>query len=152
MSKDDLTFFKDSKTIFIFLEDKLLASEQKKYIKYAQVEKFEEKKIIQVPKVNTFAIADAFARHDKIGTWMLYREAIEAGTSPEAISGILFWKIKTMILEGTKTFSINNLKNQSSAIVSLYHRAHRGESDFTLGLEQFILTTLSKSVEPKAKK
>lgn len=140
----DLEIINKSAHTFIFLEDKLLAQEERAYKKYAKISKFEEKKVLKKEAVNTFAIADAFANKDKVKTWMLYREAIERGSAPEAISGILFWKIKMMILSNSKSFPIERLKRQSSDLVSLYHRSHRGECDFTIGLEQFILSSLSK--------
>jgi DNA polymerase III delta subunit len=144
LSKELLLALQESATIFILLEDKLLASAEKKYAKYASIERFDQKKAASAPKVNTFAIADAFGRGDKVGAWMLYREAVEAGIEPEAISGILFWKIKSLILSRSAVFSPESLKKQSSGLVSLYHRAHRGESDFVVGLEQFILSSLSR--------
>ena len=143
-SRKDLEVLKDSKTVFIFLEDKMLCSEVKKYSKYATIEHFEEKKVSQTSKFNIFSIADAFGRGDKIGTWVLYNKAIEMGIEPEPISGILFWKVKSMILNGTRVFSVKDLRAQSSRIVSLYHLAHRGECDMTIGLEQFILSSLVK--------
>jgi DNA polymerase III delta subunit len=143
-SDEELKILKDSKTIFFLLEDKLLVATEKKYKKYAEIVRFDEKPVTKAPKINTFAIADAYGSRDKIKAWMLYREAIESGVEPEAISGILFWKIKTMLLGNTKTFSVENLKRQSGNLVSLYHRAHRGEADFVIGLEQFILSSLSK--------
>lgn len=143
-SPKELTLLKDSPTMFILLEDKLLSADEKKYSKYATTEKFEVKEIKKIPKINTFAIADAYARGDKIEAWFLYRQAIEGGVEPEAISGILFWKIKTMILNGNKVFSLKDLQNQSKNIVSLYHNAHKGTSDFVIGLEQFILSSLRK--------
>lgn len=143
-SDEELKSLKDSKTTFIFIEDKLLVAPEKKYKKYAEIVRFDEKQITKAPKINTFAIADAYGSRDKIKAWMLYREAIESGIEPEAISGILFWKIKTMLLGNTKIFSSENLKRQSGDLVSLYHRAHRGEADFVVGLEQFILSSLSK--------
>ena len=142
-SLEEMNFLKESKTIFIFKEDKLLALDQKKYKKYGEIIGFELKKSLPEQKFNVFSITDAFARRDKITTWILYQNAIYSGIEPEAISGILFWKIKTMILNGTTTFSKDQLKKQSSSIVSLYHRAHRGECDFHIGLEQFILSSLS---------
>jgi DNA polymerase III delta subunit len=138
-----LEVLKDSPTTFIFLEDKLLKKDETRYKKYATIESFENKTAKKIAEFNTFAIADLYGRRDKIGSWVLYREAIEHGVEPEAISGILFWKIKTMILTKNKTFGITALKNQSRDIVSLYHRAHRGESDFVIGLEQFILSSLA---------
>ena len=143
-SLDDLSILKSSDTTFIFLEDKLLAPDLKKYKKYATIEDFSASVVKQVPKVNTFNIAEAFSRRDKIGTWILYREAVARGTAPEEVSGIIFWKIKTMLLSGTKFFSKEELKDRSSELIDIYHRAHRGEIDFTIGLEQFILSSLSK--------
>ena len=144
--KTILTHLSDSETLFIFLEDKLLAADEKKYAKYGTVEKFTEIKKAASQKFNTFSIADAFGRRDKIGTWVLYCQAIEHGIEPEAISGILFWKIKTMIIGGGNGFSIDELKENSGKLVALYHRSHRGESDFVVGLEQFILDSLSPKV------
>ena len=143
-STSELSLLKDSPTIFIFKEDKFLSVDEKKYKKYATIEKFEIKELKKIPPINTFSIADAFAKRDKIEAWVLYRKAIESGIEPEAISGILFWKIKTMILNGNKVFSIDELQKQSKNIVSLYHNSHKGSSDFVVGLEQFILLSLSK--------
>jgi len=144
LSVEDLLVLKDSSTTFAFIEDKLLIGEAKKYKKYAVIEDFSTQVLKQVPKMNVFGIADAFSRKDKIGTWILYRDAVSKGVAPEEISGIIFWKVKTMILNNTKVFSNQELKKISSELVSLYHSAHRGECDFTIGLEQFILSTLSK--------
>ncbi len=140
---DDLKNIEKSKNIFIFSEDSMLATEEKKYKKYAEIEHFDKKEEKHDTGNGVFAICDAFARKDKIGAWVLYREAIEKGITPENISGILFWKIKSMILNNNKAFSLDTLKKQSSQIVTLHHRAHRGELDFVVGLEQFILEALS---------
>ena len=144
LSVDDLKILKDSPTIFIFLEDALLAKEETKFKKYADIQTFDQKITKSIPKINVFAIADAFGRKDKVSAWILYRESIQGGAEPEAISGMLFWKIKTMLLSGAKTFDVDTLKHQSGELVSLYHKAHRGELDFTIGLEQFILSSLTK--------
>jgi hypothetical protein len=144
LSTEEILSLKDSATTFVFLEDKLLALEIKKYKKYAIIEDFNSQIVKQSPKVNVFSIADSFSHKDKIGTWILYREAVSLGIQPEEISGIIFWKIKTMILSGTKFFSIDELKRRSSELISIYHKAHSGEIDFTIGLEQFILSSLNK--------
>lgn len=144
LSVDDLSVLKDSLTTFVFLEEKLLAIDEKKYEKYGVIENFASLVGKQAQKMNVFNIAEAFSRKDKIGTWILYREAISKGVSPEEISGIIFWKVKTMILNGTKIFSVSELNKMSSELVSIYHKAHRGECDFVISLEQFILLTLSK--------
>lgn len=143
-SKEDILVLKNSETTFVFLEDKLLASDLKNYKEKAIIEDFNTEFKKLTPKTNVFGIADAFSNRNKIGTWILYREAISQGSYPEEISGIIFWKIKTMILSGSKFFSEDELKKCSSNLVSLYHEAHKGESDFVIGLEQFVLKSLSK--------
>jgi len=142
-SREDMILLKESKTIFIFKEDKLTVADQKKHKKYGDIRNFEGKKEALVQKFNIFSLTDAFANRDKIKAWTLYIEAISSGIEAEAISGVLFWKIKTMILSGSRMFSKEELKKQSSFIVSIYHKAHKGEVDFNVSLEQFILASLS---------
>jgi hypothetical protein len=144
LDKDDLVALESSSTTFVFMEDKLLASEAKKYKKYAIIEDFSSPITKKTPKMDVFSIAEAFSSKDKIATWTLYRDAISLGSTPEEISGIIFWKTKMMILNGSKAFNPLELKKISSELVSLYHRSHRGEGDFVIGLEQFILNSLSK--------
>jgi hypothetical protein len=140
----ELTMLQKSDTPFIFLEDKMLAADEKKYKKYSEtIEKFEVKELKSAPAYNVFAITDAFAARDKIGAWSLYLNAIENEAQPEAISGILFWKIKTMMMTGSKNFAKENLKQMSAFLVDIYHRSHTGEMDMKIGLEQFILKSLS---------
>ena len=143
LKKEDLEFLKKSETIFIFKEDKLLKTLQDKYKKYGEIKIFEDKKIFTKEKFNVFGITDAYARKDKIGTWSLYNKALEEGIEPENIAGVLFWKVKSMILANTNEISKKELKKQLSEIVTLYHKAHKGELDFSLGLEQWILASLT---------
>ena len=144
LSNEDLEKLKESQTVIVFIEEKLLAADVKKYKKYSIIEDLGIEALKQTPKMNVFNIADKFSLRDKIGAWVLYREAVALGIQPEEISGIIFWKIKTMILTGTNFFSEDELKKQSAELVSLYHSAHRGECDFIIGLEQFILSALGK--------
>lgn len=144
LSSREILELRESKTKFVFIEEKILAADKKKWEKNAEIVLYEDVVKKEVPKFNVFAIADSFSKRDKVGTWILYREAVLYGIPTEEISGILFWKIKTMILNGTKMFSEEELKNQSSSLVSLYHDSHLGNIDFVFGLEQFILKSLSK--------
>lgn len=140
-SEKEIEVLKESDKLFIFKEDKMSIQEQNKFKKYAKIDFFiEEKKNISQ---NNFIIADWYAKRNKIEAWICYQQAIERGVEPEAIVGILFWKIKTMILGYNKFFTKEELKKQISDLVTLYHRAHRGEIDFLIGLEHFILNALT---------
>ncbi len=140
----DLEMLAESETLFIFNEDSFLVSAEKKYQKYAKTIRFDSVKEKNAPKIDPFKVANLFAKRDKIGAWTALVESLEAGTPPESISGTLFWKIKTMILSGARTFSREELVGFSSLLVALYHDAHSGKQDFAIGLEKFVLSTLAK--------
>ncbi len=138
-----LKVLKDSETQFIFTEDSFTATELKKYKKYFEKEFKFDSEIKKVIKNNPFDIANAYGARDKIKTWTLYMSIIEKGEAPEAIAGMLFWKIKTLLAGSlTKPFTRPELLQASSSLVDIYHKSHRGECDIEQALEQFILTTL----------
>lgn len=144
LSVGELEMMARSDTPFFVLEDKMLAAEEKKYKKYLEgSEKFETKEAKSSPAYNIFSITDAFANKDKINAWALYLHAIENGATPEAVSGVIFWKIKSLIISGSKKFTNDNLKKMSKEMVDIYHLSHRGDMDMKIGLEQFILKSLS---------
>lgn len=143
-SKNELEIMFSSQTIFFFLEDKLPVALSKKYDKFAKIENFEEKIIKKREDNISFDIAQAFEKKDKIKAWILYNQAVEKGVEPEAITGILFWKIKMLAGQKGGLFTKDELKNCGGKLVSIYHKAHLGEIDFILSLEQYLLSVLSK--------
>lgn len=139
--KEILERLKDSATLFIFTEDALLAEELKKYKKYAEnIEKFEIVKVEK--KENPFILANLFGSRDKTGTWSVYRKLVEKGSGGESLAGMLFWKVKSLILSGSDKFTEDELKKQSSELVDIYHKSHLGLLDMDIALEQFILKNL----------
>ena len=87
--------------------------------------------------------------------WLEFQKLKGTDITPEALSGILFWKIKSMILAGrsdpekssdsmsrSAKWTEAELKKLSSKLVSLHHDAHRGLIDFQTGLEKFILDSI----------
>lgn len=92
---------------------------------------------------NVFSITDAFAARDKKGAWLLYREAVEGGESPEAVVGILFWMIKSLLSK--KRFfkwKQEELEHASRELVRIVHEAHNGLFDLEEELERFLLKTV----------
>lgn len=131
----------ESENIFIILEGKLdkatLTKIEKKAEKTLTFE-LEEKEA--KPTYNAFALADAFAKRNKKEVWVLYRNAIDKGEAPEALHGMIFWKVKTMILSGFSSgWKEDELKKVMDELVVLYHDARRGKHELETGLEAFIL-------------
>ena len=148
---NELDMLSKSSNAFILIEDKLLAPEVSKFKKFATIEVFnEEKATSKSDSKENFAIAESFGSRNKFKTWLTYKDLISKNTTPEEISGILFWKIKMLMTYQNKNFTKEELKKISSNLVSLYHDAHLGKRDFSIGLEQFILSSLNKNQKEKA--
>jgi hypothetical protein len=142
-SEEILTKLKESSNLFVFLEDACTQVQIKKYKKYLEDTILCEKKEKPKSATNAFIIADMYGRRDKIGAWTAYMDLIEKGEAPEAISGMLFWKIKTLILShSVAPYSKKELSQSSSKLVDIYHKAHSGDIDMKIALEQFILSTI----------
>lgn len=131
----------ETENMFLFLEGKVDKKTLGKIEKYAfKVEVFEaEKEAGQ--KFNVFSLTDALARRDRKELWVLYQNARQEDAVPEAVCGMFFWKVKTMLTSGsTGKYSKEELQKFSSSLISIYHDAHRGLCDLDTALEKFVLS------------
>src|SRR3990167_445053 len=123
-----LKFMGESENLFVFLEGKLKKPVLDAFKKArAELNLFEVSKEKQ-KKFDNFLIANAFANKDKFHTWLYFRQAVEAGTELEPLAGVLFWKIKDMLLPG-KFFKIQRggiEKFRRSHFLPSARRAHQG--------------------------
>ncbi len=156
-----------SHNVFIFLEERLDALTKKKAEKVAKkiVYADDEKNEGEIKKgqqnFNPFVIADAFTARDVKKLFLLFHQALREDVSSEELSGMLFSSVRHMRVAaqvttaaeagmkpypfqkaqaGLRVWSVESLEKSSRDLVALYHQAHRGDRDFTLGLERFILT------------
>ena len=91
-------------------------------------------------KFDNFLIASAFANRDKLNTWLYFRQAIDKGVAMEELTGILFWKIKDMILKKNfSKFKEGELKNFAAKISYLLPEARKEGRDAESALERFLL-------------
>ena len=77
---------------------------------------------------NAFGLADAFGRGEAFKAWSMYRQAIDGGSEPEAIVGMLFWKAKTM-----------SSAPLARKLLTMYHESHRGRLGLELAAERLVL-------------
>ncbi|MDQ5955316.1 MAG: hypothetical protein QG621_319 [Patescibacteria group bacterium] len=130
---------------FIFVEEKLLKkptdilTKAGAEIVAAKKEAKEEKE-----SFNVFALTYAFAAKDKKKLWLLFADALREGVVPEAIAGILHWKVRDLYskrqFKGSGgVYTEHELRAYSGALVTLYHDSHRGAGDLGVLLERFIL-------------
>jgi len=117
-------------------------------------------------KIDFFEFTDALGAKDKKSLWTLYQDALALGVASEEVHGILFWQVKAMlsalkskdageaslnpyVFNKARSYAKNygstgqaseaKLKEMSTKLFNMYHRAHRGETDFAVALEKFIL-------------
>jgi DNA polymerase III delta subunit len=162
-----LKLLKASDNIFIVLENSLDKATLAKFEKNAEkVQAFGEGKegLAKGKKpadFNMFAITDALGARNQKRLWTIYQKALRHGVVSEELHGILFWQVKSMLLAAeskdvvesglnpfvyskaknyAKNFTLPELKNISSQLVTMYHQAHRGEVDFDIALEKFFLS------------
>jgi DNA polymerase III delta subunit len=145
---------------FIIIEGPLLAATKKVYAKHT--DELHECKAGTIERFNTFALADALASRNKKQLWLLLHDATRAGIAPEEITGVLWWQLKGLRLAaltsnaaeaGMKDFpynkakralatlSLSDVEQLSHELLTLYHQGHGGETDFSLALEHWVLST-----------
>ncbi|MFA6324708.1 MAG: hypothetical protein WCX46_00555 [Candidatus Paceibacterota bacterium] len=129
-----------SQNDFIFLESKL-----NKPILDAFKKVRAELNIFELPKdkkekYNNFLLADALADRNKFQLWLHFRFAMDRGVRMEELIGILFWKVKDMILKKNfYKFSEIELKSFATKISYLLQEARKNGADDESAFEQFIL-------------
>ncbi len=111
-------------------------------------------------KIDFFEFADALGRRDKKGLWTLYQDALKEQVPAEEVHGIFFWQVKSMLLakkcktpeeanmkpypfqkskDHGRNYKDGEIEKIAGDLVSMYHEAHRGNTDFFIALERFIL-------------
>lgn len=157
-----LADIKESENIFIFLEKDLDKKTLAKIEKHAEkVQEFIAREVVKKKEYNPFAISDALLSKDKKRLWMLLMEAKKKGNAAEEIHGIIWWQVKSLKLamvskdakeaelspfvfskakSASADFSPKLVDNMLSALVAMYHDAHRGERDLWVEMERWGLS------------
>lgn len=144
---DKLKLMAKSANSFIFLESKLnkpiLDAFEKSLPAGRQAAPFIN--IFELPKekkekFDNFLVANAFAQKDKLNLWIYFREAMDRGVGMEELIGVLFWKIKDMIIKKNfHKFSELELANSASRLSYLLPQARKEGRDAEAVFEKFLL-------------
>lgn len=140
---DRLSFFQESKNTFIFIEGKLLKPILSQFEKVKALINIFLLQKEQKEKFNNFLLADAFMAKDKIKLWLYYRQAVDLGVGLEELTGVLFWKVKDMILKKNFTkFKEDELTNIANKMSYLLPESRRKGRDAEIVFEKFLLEVL----------
>ncbi len=161
---EHLTDFKETEHVCVLIEEKIA----KEYLKdlTAKAEKIEEHELKkdagfqkrEAPQ--TFALADALVMKDNKKAFKIFFNLKEDGLAAEEIHGVLWWQFKTLfqVMKSKTTketdvspYAYSKCKSAErnwtdlevgsilDKLVSMYHKAHRGEIDFMSDLERLCL-------------
>jgi len=135
-----LAFMAESGNDFLFIEGKLLKPILEAFKKNkAQINLFELPKG-KKEKFDNFLLANAFANRDKLNLWIYFRQAMDLGVGMEELIGVLFWKIKDMILKKNFTkFKLEELQNTANKLSYLLPEARKKGLEDEAVFEQFLL-------------
>ena len=138
-----LEFFNSSKNVFIFLENKLLKPVIDEFKKHkSEIFVFELKK--EAKEVfNNFLLANAFVARDKVLLWLYFRQATDKGVSLEELVGVLFWKVKDMILnKNFLKYKENELLEIAHKLSILLPKSRKEGKEAEITFEKFLLEVL----------
>jgi hypothetical protein len=117
-------------------------------------------------KIDFFEFANTLGERNKKLLWTLYQDALTEEVPVEEVQAIFFWQVKAMlsavkskdateaglnpfVFTKAKAYAKNfgssieesekKLKQLSTTLFEMYHEAHRGNIDFAVALEKFIL-------------
>lgn len=140
---EKLELMSQSPSSFVFLEGKLNKPILDSFRKVGPEGR--ELFIFELPKekkekFNNFLVANAFEKKDKLNMWIYFRQAMSRGVGMEEIIGVLFWKIKDMIIKKDfRKFSQDELKDSASRLSYLLPQARKEGHDAESAFEQFLL-------------
>ena len=137
--QNELKRLQSSKTMFVFLETEVKSKLDKLEKAGAEVLISPKSKQL-IKKDNPFAIANALGLRDRMNTWIILHDLLSHGESGEAVSGIMFWKIKTLLLENNfRKYSKEELEGMVLELPKIIHTGRREGEDLSVSLESFVL-------------
>lgn len=125
---------------FVFEEEKLLKKETEALTKVrAKIELATKEK--KERGFDPFGLTVALGNRDRKKLWAGLLAAFKEGEKPEAVAGLLHWKVRDMLgnKRGAMKYSSAELSALSRELVVLYHDSHRGAGELEILLERFSL-------------
>ena len=156
-----------SRNAFIFFEEEVDEETFALLEKHAaKIQEFKPQLSGAEKQHNLFPICDAFSAKNKGKLWTLFQQALLSGVPAEEVFWKIWWQVKNLLLvkklselgekkaqkesglhpfvvkktlSALRNFTEKELNDSALALVELYHNARRGDADFEVGLEKFLI-------------
>lgn len=131
-----------SDNAIIILAPKLAAAKAKKFIAKAKVEyKYDLPAQAGKPERGfNSGLVNALAARSREKLWLEINRALYAGDAPEMLHGLLHWKARDLMSNGSRTWTPKESRRLSLSLIELLQNSRRGGLDLSLSLERFALS------------
>lgn len=107
-----------------------------------QLQEYTEKKVFE--KLNPFAITNQLSSGSSSGLWTTYQELLAENQAPEALFGILWWKLKDIAKK--KPAITPEFKRTLKTFLTTYSQARETGGELETGLEEILLKLSRKDL------
>ena len=133
---------KAESTIVIWLEESFPVAFLKSMPEH-QLQEYVEKKSSE--KTNPFTIANHLPNGNAKDLWTTYQELTAEDQAPEALFGIIWWKLKDIAKR--KTVITPEFKKTLKKFLTTYSQARETGGDLETGLEEVLLSISKKNLQ-----
>ncbi|MFA5942317.1 MAG: hypothetical protein WC798_01455 [Candidatus Paceibacterota bacterium] len=139
--EDHLDALTASDNAILILAPGLAAAKAKKIATKAKVA-YEFNKTAAREAVRGFNsnLVNALAARNSEKLWLEINKALRLGDAPEMLHGLLHWKARDLMEKGSRSWSPQESRQLSLALISLLQTSRRGGLDLSLSLEHFALS------------
>ena len=138
---DHLDELAESDNAIVLLAPKLAAVKVKKFVAKAKVEyRFDKPAAAEGGRGFNSAFVNALANRSRAALWLELNRALSAGDAPEMLHGLLHWKARDLMSNGSRAWSSQESRQLSLDLIELLQSSRRGGIPLSLALEQFALS------------
>lgn len=134
----DLKPLSFSRTVVVSVADLPAAGVKKMEAAGWEVSKLEKKKK-ESDGPDTFSMIRAWEAGDRKNAWLLYRDLIDSGAAPEAISGAMLWSCKQPFARAAQPAKRTRALSAARALCIATREARNGGVSMMEGIEKVIL-------------
>jgi hypothetical protein len=129
----------DSNNVFLIIAPKLLATKAKKIGAKAKAVYAFDKSATAKRGFNA-PLPDALSARSREKLWLELERALRAGDAPEMLHGLLHWKARQLMEQGSRAWKPQEARTLSLSLIELLQSSRRGGLDLATALERFALS------------
>ena len=137
--EEHLDALAESNNVILIIAPKLLSTKAKKLGAKAKTVYSFDKPPVATRGFNA-PLPDALAARSREKLWLELMRALRAGDAPEMLHGLLHWKARQLMEQGSRAWKPQEARELSLALIELLQSSRRGGLPLATALERFALS------------